>query len=142
MCSGLRSSSAKGAIALRQASACSWSTSSSSVLSDWTIRGPSFITEQLYGPARTSPSSLRGLEHQVTRPRAQVTQAGDEQLRERGGRGEGDVHVEVGGDALELPGVLVRASPAQRVQPLDRGVAHLPAAAEGGGADALGGEQV
>src|SRR6476661_6251815 len=50
MCSGLRSSSAKGAIALRAASACSWSTSSNRVLSDWTIRGPSFITGQLYGP--------------------------------------------------------------------------------------------
>ena len=53
MCSGLRSSSANGAIALRQASACSWSTSSSSVLSDWTIRGPSF-TGRVYGRLRGS----------------------------------------------------------------------------------------
>src|ERR1700710_682272 len=49
MCSGLRSSSANGAIALRHASACSWSTSRSSVLSDWTIRGPSVISERVYG---------------------------------------------------------------------------------------------
>src|SRR3954452_23457771 len=41
MCSGERSSSANGAIALRQSAARSWSTSSSSVLSDWTMRGPS-----------------------------------------------------------------------------------------------------
>ena len=40
MCSGARSSSANGAMARRQASACSWSTSSSRVLSLWTIRGP------------------------------------------------------------------------------------------------------
>ena len=42
MCSGERSSSANGAIALRQSAARSWSISSSRVLSDWTIRGPSF----------------------------------------------------------------------------------------------------
>src|SRR3954453_9511448 len=42
MCSGERSSSANGAIALRQSAAAGWSTSSSSVLSLWTIRGPSF----------------------------------------------------------------------------------------------------
>src|SRR5687768_1852005 len=40
MCSGARSSSAKGAMARRQASAWSWSTSSSRVRSDWTTRGP------------------------------------------------------------------------------------------------------
>ncbi len=44
MCSGDRSSSANGAIALRQSEARSWSTSSSSVLSDWTMRGPSFMS--------------------------------------------------------------------------------------------------
>src|SRR6478609_6147307 len=43
MCSGARSSSANGAIAARAAPACSWSTSSSTVLSDCTIRGPSVI---------------------------------------------------------------------------------------------------
>src|SRR3954468_6437157 len=50
MCWGERSSSANGAIALRQSAARSWSTSSSRVLSDWTIRGPSF-TGQAYGAA-------------------------------------------------------------------------------------------
>ncbi len=44
MCSGDRSSSANGAIALRQSAERSWSTSSSRVLSDWTIRGPSCIS--------------------------------------------------------------------------------------------------
>src|SRR3954465_2381039 len=43
MCSGARSSSANGAIAARAAPASSWSTSSSTVLSDCTIRGPSVI---------------------------------------------------------------------------------------------------
>src|SRR5271163_4175934 len=41
MCSGARSSSANGAIAARAAPASSWSTSSSTVLSDCTIKGPS-----------------------------------------------------------------------------------------------------
>ena len=41
MCSGARSSSANGAMAARAAPACSWSTSSSTVLSDCTINGPS-----------------------------------------------------------------------------------------------------
>src|SRR4051794_5070624 len=52
-CSGARSSSAKGAIALRQASAAGWSTSSSSVLSLCTMSGPSgaFI-EPLSQPSR------------------------------------------------------------------------------------------
>ena len=45
-CSGERSSSAKGAIALRQSAARSWSISRSSVLSLWTIRGPSFIRDK------------------------------------------------------------------------------------------------
>src|SRR6478609_963573 len=53
MCSGDRSSSANGAMALRQSAARSWSISSSSVLSDWTIRGPSF-TGQAYGPGEAS----------------------------------------------------------------------------------------
>src|SRR6476659_3121024 len=44
MCSGDRSSSANGAIALRQSAASSWSTSSRRVLSEWTINGPSCIT--------------------------------------------------------------------------------------------------
>ena len=48
MCSGLRSSSANGAIALRHSAARSWSTSSSRVLSLCTIRGPSF-TARVYG---------------------------------------------------------------------------------------------
>src|SRR4029453_6179666 len=48
MCSGERSSSANGAIALRQSCARSWSISRSRVLSDWTIRGPSF-TWRVYG---------------------------------------------------------------------------------------------
>src|SRR5688500_4104926 len=52
MCSGERSSSAKGAIALRASGAAGWSTSSRSVLSDWTMRGPSF-TRQYYGRPRT-----------------------------------------------------------------------------------------
>ena len=43
-CSGARSSSAKGAIACLASPARSWSTSNSSVLSDWTINGPS-VTE-------------------------------------------------------------------------------------------------
>src|SRR4051812_8771356 len=49
MCSGERSSSANGAIALRQSAARSWSTSSSMVLSDWTMRGPSFIGDHRGG---------------------------------------------------------------------------------------------
>src|SRR5688500_11635268 len=48
MCSGERSSSANGAIALRQSCARSWSISRSRVLSDWTIKGPSF-TWRVYG---------------------------------------------------------------------------------------------
>src|SRR5688572_2098920 len=48
MCSGDRSNSANGAIAFRQSAAISWSTSSSSVLSDCTMRGPSF-TARVYG---------------------------------------------------------------------------------------------
>src|SRR5947209_11562338 len=43
MCSGARSNSANGAIAARAAPASSWSTSSSTVLSDCTISGPSVI---------------------------------------------------------------------------------------------------
>src|SRR6476620_10180703 len=42
MCSGARSSSAKGAMAWRASVASSWSTSSRMVLSLWTISGPSF----------------------------------------------------------------------------------------------------
>src|SRR5918993_91789 len=56
MCSGLRSSSANGAIALRQSAACSWSTSSSSDLSDCTIRGP-LVTCGVYGLAAGEASS-------------------------------------------------------------------------------------
>src|SRR5688500_13052949 len=56
MCSGLRSSSANGAIALRQSAACSWSTSSSSDLSDCTIRGP-LVTCGVYGLAAARASS-------------------------------------------------------------------------------------
>src|SRR6476620_1377318 len=41
MCSGARSSSANGAMARRASSALGWSTSSRSVLSLWTISGPS-----------------------------------------------------------------------------------------------------
>src|SRR3954447_9180402 len=48
MCSGERSSSAKGAIALRASAAWGWSTSRRRVLSDWTMRGPSF-TWRVYG---------------------------------------------------------------------------------------------
>src|SRR5690242_16520046 len=46
MCSGDRSSSANGAIAFRASPARGWSTSSSRVLSDWTIRGPSLTTDK------------------------------------------------------------------------------------------------
>src|SRR3954454_20023509 len=46
MCSGDRSSSAKGAIALRASPARGWSTSRSRVLSDWTIKGPSVTTDK------------------------------------------------------------------------------------------------
>src|SRR6478752_1319644 len=53
MCSGDRSSSANGAIALRHSAASSWSTSSRSVLSDWTMRGPSF-TRRSYGWAMST----------------------------------------------------------------------------------------
>src|SRR6202041_3219195 len=51
MCSGDRSSSAKGAMAARAAPASSWSTSSSTVLSDWTIKGPS-VMQPLSGLCR------------------------------------------------------------------------------------------
>src|SRR3954469_13032632 len=139
MCSGLRSSSAKGAIALRQASACSWSTSSRRVLSDWTMRGPSFMSDQLYGSGLTS---LRGLQGEVFWLGAEVAQGLDQQLGERGGGGEGDVHVEVGDDAVELARALLGTAPAQREQPVDRGLAHLPGAAQRRGPDALGGVEV
>src|ERR1700712_3266910 len=137
MCSGLRSSSANGAIAWRQASACSWSTSSRRVLSDWTMRGPSFITDQLYGP-----DLLGGLERQVLRTGAGGAQARDEQLDEFRGGCEGDVHVEVGGDGVELARALLRAAPAERQQPVDGGLVHLPGTAQRSGADALGGVEV
>src|SRR5690242_7870347 len=55
MCSGDRSSSAKGAIALRQSCARSWSTSRRRVLSLWTMRGPSFIRGQAYGRGASLP---------------------------------------------------------------------------------------
>ena len=54
MCSGERSSSANGAIALRQSAAAGWSTSSSSVLSLWTIRGPSVTDGPFDGSAGCS----------------------------------------------------------------------------------------
>src|SRR3954462_7467753 len=54
MCSGERSSSANGAIALRQSAARSWSTSSSSVLSLCTMRGP------MRGPSFIDRSAGRG----------------------------------------------------------------------------------
>src|SRR4051812_803596 len=130
MCSGLRSSSAKGAIALRQASACSWSTSSSSVLSDWTMRGPSFMRVFIHdGPTLRTGSkplaSLGGLEHQVLRSRTEVAQALHEQLGQGRGGVQRDVHVEVRGDAVELAAAFVGAAPAQLVQLLDGGAAHL-----------------
>src|SRR5690349_10258261 len=56
MCSGDRSSSANGAIALRHSAAASWSTSSSSVLSDWTMSGPS-VTGCLSEPGVTVSNS-------------------------------------------------------------------------------------
>src|SRR3954451_24906104 len=70
MCSGDRSSSAKGAIALRHSAACSWSTSSSSVLSLCTIRGPgcdSVITGQAYGcTGRRPPTTVRRVTDALT----------------------------------------------------------------------------
>jgi hypothetical protein len=59
-CSGERSSSANGAIAIRHSSASGWSTSSSKVLSDWTISGPSVTNRFLpvRGPELSRPSSL------------------------------------------------------------------------------------
>src|SRR5436190_6889452 len=42
-CSGERSSSVNGAIARRHSTASGWLTSSKSVLSDWTVNGPSAI---------------------------------------------------------------------------------------------------
>src|SRR3954469_4383842 len=56
MCSGARSNSANGAIAARAAPASSWSTSSSTVLSDCTIRGPSVILSIIQA-RRTTPDS-------------------------------------------------------------------------------------
>src|SRR3954451_176088 len=70
MCSGDRSSSAKGAIALRHSAACSWSTSSSSVLSLCTIRGPvcdAVITGQAYGcTGRRPPTTVRRVTDALT----------------------------------------------------------------------------
>src|SRR5689334_20872035 len=63
MCSGERSSSANGAIARRASAARSWSTSSSRVLSDWTMRGPSFTVSFLLGAVRVygpSPGRFPG----------------------------------------------------------------------------------
>lgn len=67
MCSGARSSSAKGAMARRQASASSWSTSSSSVLSLWTMRGP-FTRLAFHFPAfgRLHRPRARVVDHRPT----------------------------------------------------------------------------
>src|SRR6185312_7865894 len=69
-CSGARSNSANGAIAARAAPDCSWSTSSSTVLSDCTIRGPSVIPSII--PTRRTPddSVCRGLQGSARRPLA------------------------------------------------------------------------
>src|SRR5512139_3825174 len=61
MCSGERSSSANGAIAIRHASASGWSTSSSRVLSDWTINGPSGTQPVSHAPV-TVPGMWEGSE--------------------------------------------------------------------------------
>src|SRR5215213_1532730 len=69
MCSGERSSSANGAIALRQSSARSWSTSSSSVLSLCTISGPWFITGKTTDRAyrsRPAAASVRRVSDALT----------------------------------------------------------------------------
>src|SRR4029078_11246815 len=66
MCSGARSSSANGAIAARAAAACSWSTSSSTVLSDCTIKGPSVIPS-IIQKRRTTVVSARGNRSPVRR---------------------------------------------------------------------------
>src|SRR6476646_3787156 len=81
MCSGDRSSSANGAIALRQSAAAGWSTSSSSVLSLWTIRGPS-VTGQAYGPPSVDLSRAPGHGHRDT---ATGTRPGLDRLDPRGG---------------------------------------------------------
>ena len=61
MCSGARSSSANGAIAARAAPACSWSTSSSTVLSDCTIRGPSVILSIIPTPTYIARACVTAL---------------------------------------------------------------------------------
>src|SRR6185436_10961278 len=68
------SSSAKGAIALRQSCARSWSISRSRVLSDWTIRGPSF-TWRVYGVG------------QIHRPGGAGSRSAGNTLIDRGGCG-------------------------------------------------------
>src|SRR5918997_6411437 len=62
-CSGERSSSANGAIAARQSRAAGWSTSSSSVLSDWTIRGPSDTGTSRQGGGDGGHAGLRHGNH-------------------------------------------------------------------------------
>src|SRR6185437_15891904 len=69
MCSGARSSSANGAIAARAAPACSWSTSSSTVLSDCTISGPSVISSIIQGRRTPDGSVRRGLQWGARRSR-------------------------------------------------------------------------
>src|SRR3954452_23575563 len=70
MCSGDRSSSAQGPIALRHSAASSWSPWSSSVLSLCTIRGPgcdSVITGQAYGcTGRRPPTTVRRVTDALT----------------------------------------------------------------------------
>src|SRR6478609_7036868 len=64
MCSGERSNSANGAIPARAAGASGCAISSSSVLSDWTIRGPS-VTR---GPFADPPSRTDGRGENATGP--------------------------------------------------------------------------
>ena len=66
MCSGERSSSAKGAMSARQAAPSGWSTSSSRVRSDWMIRGPAVGSPAGVAHASASSSaSVRTRAHSI-----------------------------------------------------------------------------
>ena len=67
MCSGERSSSANGAMLARAAAASGWPISSSRVLSDWTINGPSVtgwsfatVGASVHAERADAPLALRG----------------------------------------------------------------------------------
>ena len=71
-----RSSSANGAIAARHSLASGWSTSSSRVLSDWTMSGPSGVTTGVSNAGRRADHRFRCFEaNYASRGRIRINQA-------------------------------------------------------------------